>query len=217
MPLPPGVEPKPGNPTLLQTPVAGQASPESRGPAAGEGNSLAAGPMTLPFKEWRVSKHALELFRRGTVLLRALLESASTVSEDLLTLADEILVVARRVFFGLNELLHRGRPARGRHGVERPQVRGPVKRMDRLEDHLVDLLPDHGQLGHAVGVRADDLLELLAPRLTRRQHCGRRREVGAGLLRLEGEAEGRPVGDDLRELMSHCFSFASLIRFASGL
>ena len=118
-------------------------------------------------------------------------------------------MVARRVFFGGDELQGRGRPARGRLGVERAEVRVDVERVDGLEDHLVDLLADHGELLDAVVVGADDLLELVAPGLVGGQHAGRRGEVGARLLRLEGAAERRPVGHDLGELMGHCLSFGS--------
>ena len=79
--------------------------------------------------------------------------------------------------------------------------------MDRLEDHLVDLLADHGELLDAVLVGADQLVELGPLGRVGRQRVGGAGEVGAGPLGFEGKAEGRAVGHDLWETSSHLVSF----------
>ena len=92
------------------------------------------GPMTSKGRE--ESEQALELFRRCAVLLGALLEHVGARREDLLALRDEVVVVVRRVLFGLDELLDGGRPSGGRLRVERTEVRAAVEGVDRLEAYF---------------------------------------------------------------------------------
>ncbi len=104
------------------------------------------------------------------VLLRALAEQARLQLERVRALHGELLVVARGVLLGLDELLDGRRPARLRLGVEHAEVRGALERAGRGRAVLSPscALLRH-QLLHAVVVRADDLLELVLPLLARRQ------------------------------------------------
>ena len=95
------------------------------------------------------------------------------------------------------------RPARLRLGVEHAQVWAALERACGGGRPVAQPALLRHQLLHAVVVRTDDLLELVLPLLTRRYYAGRGREVGARLLRLEREADGRAVGRDLGELVSH--------------